>query len=261
MAAGTGSWAGQMPQRGAAFRRRDRSAEFRRARRHSTVVRLLKVMLPLASLGILSLYLLPAFLTMRIDGGKGQASVEAITLEQGALKMVNPRVKGVNDKQGAYDVHADSATQEASNPDILHLDKVDGTLTNKQGQVTVLTAPGSVYNSKIEEMTFDRGLLISRKATGMEAKFKTAIVYVKEQKAISNDPVEVRMDDSTIFSDRLTLYTGDAKAIFEGNVRAHLQRRTPAKAAPSAGADPAHAANPAIDSARESPPDDRTGQN
>ncbi len=235
-----------------AIRLRDRAAEFRRAKRHSTLVRVLKVALPLASAGIVSLYVLPAALTVSIDGGKGQASVESVSLEAGALKMVNPRVTGVHDKQGEYDVRAKSATQEASNPDILYLDTIDGRMTGPGGQETILTAPGAIYNNKIEEMTFDRGLRIVR-APGMSATFATATVHIPEQRVVSNTPVQVELHESTIRSDRLTLFTAEAKAIFEGRVKVRLARRSGDAASVSQSVDPARAANVGIQSRSEQP--------
>lgn len=237
-----------------AIRLRDRSAEFRRAKRHSQVVRLLKVLFPLTCVGIISLYAVPALLTVSIDNGNGQASVETISLEAGALKMVNPRVKGVHDKQGEYDVQAASATQQASNPDILHLETINGVMTSSDGQVTTLTAPGAIFNSKIEEMKFERGLDIVR-GPGMSAKFQTATVYIPEQRVVSNTPVIVKLHDSTISAQKLTLYTAEARAIFEGAVKVHLQRQPQGKVSNSRRIDPAPAANMEIQSPADSRPD------
>lgn len=238
---------------GAAIRLRDRSLEFRRAKRHSQVVGVMKVMLPLVAAGVLSLYFMPALLTVSIDGGKGQASVEAISLESGALKMTNPRVAGVHDKQGEYDVRAVSATQEAANPDVLVLDTITGLMTNPGGQVTTLKAPGGVYNSRTEEMTFNSGLEITR-TPAMSVKLETAKVYIKEQRVVSETPVEVRLHDSTINSDRLTLFTVDARAVFEGRVKVHLKRQPPEEGGASPKVERDAAANPGMtDPVGESP--------
>src|SRR5215468_5786718 len=85
-----------------------RAEEFRRARRHSIRVRLLKVLFPATAAGILSLYMLPSFLQKSIDNGRGEASVRRITVTAGSLKMIEPRVKGVNERGEAYDITADS---------------------------------------------------------------------------------------------------------------------------------------------------------
>lgn len=233
-----------------AIRLRDRSLEFRRARRHSQLVRVLKVLLPLASIGVISLYLLPAFLTVRIDDGAGQASVESISLEAGALKMVNPRVTGVHDKQGEYDLRADSATQEASNPELLYLDKIEGRMTSPEGAVTTITAPGGRYDSKAEVMTFDRGIEILR-SPGLRAKFQSATMHIREQRVVSETPVEVQLHDSSIRADRLTLFTAEGRAVFEGRVKAHLERVAQGRGSSPSG-ERAPAANGTIELPNES---------
>src|SRR5262245_43977552 len=92
---------------------RDRAREFRRARRHSVVVRALKIVLPLGAAGIVSMYVVPTLIPKEVDYGNGTASIKGISLDEGALKMLEPRVKGVNDKQERYEFVADTATQQA----------------------------------------------------------------------------------------------------------------------------------------------------
>src|SRR5271166_3858049 len=182
-----------------------REAEFRRARRHSARVRMLKLALPLLSAGILSLYALPSFLRKSIDNGRGTASVRAIQVEAGALKMIEPHVKGVNERGEAYDFIADTATQAAKDADIMYLQVVRGKMTGLDGKVSTLTAPDSVHNNKAEEMTFNHGAVVTRDA-GMTATFQTATAYMKEQKVISKTPVVVRLQESTILAESMTLY-------------------------------------------------------
>jgi lipopolysaccharide export system protein LptC len=211
----------------------DRSLEFRRARRHSVLVRILKAVLPLMAAGILSLYVIPSFLSHSIDEGRGRASVKAITIEAGALKMLQPRVKGVNERQEAYDIVADSATQAARNADVMYLEKIRGKLTGQDGKITTLTAPDGIHNNKTEEMRFEHGAVVNREP-GMVATFKTGTAYMKQQLLISKTPVTVRLHESTIEADGMTLYWGEQRAVFEGNVRTHVERQ-PVQGASSSG--------------------------
>ena len=90
-----------------------RELEFRRARGHSKTVLALKIVLPLTAAAILSLYALPSFLKKSIDNGRGVATVRAVTVAAGSLKMIDPHVRGVSEKGEPYDITADSATQAA----------------------------------------------------------------------------------------------------------------------------------------------------
>lgn len=224
-----------MPERGdSAFRQSQGSAsrqghdrrarEFERAKRHSARVRTLKVLLPLAACGIVSLYALPSLLSVSVDNGRGQATVRAITLDAGSLKMLDPRIKGVNEKQDAYDFVADSATQASKNADVMYLDKIRGKVVSQDGKITTLTAPNGVHNNKADEMTFNNGVVVKREPD-MTATFETATAYMKQQTVISKTPVVVRLRESTIHSDNMTLHWGEQRAIFEGNVRTHIERQ------------------------------------
>jgi lipopolysaccharide export system protein LptA len=186
-------------------------------------------MLPATAAGILSLYALPSFLKKSIDHGRGTASVRAITVTPGSLKMIEPHVKGVNEKGEAYDFTADTATQAAKDADIMYLDTVRGKMTGLDGKVSTLAAPDGVHNNKTDEMTFNNGAVLTRDG-GMSATFQTATAFMKQQTLVSKTPVTVRLLESTILAETMTLHWGEQRAIFEGNVRTHIERAAQAGA-------------------------------
>jgi lipopolysaccharide export system protein LptC len=201
-----------------------RSREFQRARRHSGRVRILKGLLPAIALAILSLYILPAFLTTSIDNGRGTASVKAITVEAGSLKMIEPHVRGVNEQQDAYDFTADTATQASKNASVMFLDKVRGKMTSPDGKVTTLTAPNAIHDNKAYTMTFENGAVVVREP-GMKATFRTATAFMKEQRVEAKTPVIVQLYESTINADTMVLKWSEQRTIFEGNVKTHIERQ------------------------------------
>jgi lipopolysaccharide export system protein LptC len=212
------------PVRGEPGQGVDRAREFRRAMRHSALVRVLKVLLPLIAAGVLSLYALPSLLTVSIDKGRGEASVRAVTVEAGSLKMLQPHVRGVNDKNDAYDFVADTATQASRTADTMYLVNIRGQVTGHDGVITRLTAPDGVHDSKAEQMIFNNGAVVTRDPD-FSATFKTATAYMKQQMVISKTPVLVRLHESTIESEGMTLFWNEQRAIFEGNVRTHIERQ------------------------------------
>ncbi|MGA7324498.1 MAG: LPS export ABC transporter periplasmic protein LptC [Rhodomicrobium sp.] len=200
-----------------------RDLEFRRARRHSARVRTLKIILPLMAAGILSLYALPSMLKTSFDKGRGTASVRAVNVEEGKLKMIEPHIKGVNERGEAYDVIADTATQAPSNPDVMYFVNIRGKMTGTDGKITNLVAPDGVNDNKADQMTFNNGATVTRDG-GMSAKFETATAFMKQQTMISKTPVIVRLRESTINAESMTLNWGEQHAIFEGNVKTHIER-------------------------------------
>jgi lipopolysaccharide export system protein LptC len=199
----------------------DRTRAFKAARWHSVLVRLMKLCLPLGALGVAALYILPSRFSVRVAGG--EVSGEIPVLASGGLKMVNPRMKGVHEKHGVYDIRADSALQHISDPELMTLDKINADLVSPQGEKTVLTAPSGIFHRKKEEFTFDNGVTIDGQA-GIAGKLKTATVYMKENRLISNDPVALGYQGHTIAADSVEFFSAESRAIFTGNVRVHLER-------------------------------------
>jgi lipopolysaccharide export system protein LptC len=206
----------------------NRKRAFRRARRHSAMVAFLKLALPAAALAVGGLYILPSQLTIKTK--EGEATIQAVDLSAGKLKMMNPRFKGVNEKYGVYDIRADSALQDVSQPEVMTFDKIDAQLVSQQGEKTVLTAPSGIFHSKQEELTFDNGVTIGGEA-GIAGRLKTATAYMKEKRLISKDPVDLAYQGHTIAADNVEMWTGENRVIFTGNVRVHLER-TPTEGKP-----------------------------
>lgn len=209
-----------------------REQEFRRARAHSKTVLVLKGALPLAAALILSLYALPSFMTRSIDNGRGIATVRGIAVDAGSLKMIEPHVRGVSERGEPYDVTAKTATQAAGKPEVMYLKVVQGKMTGADGKISTLSAPDATHDSKADTISFDNGVEVMRDG-GMSATFKTASADMKGQKITSTSPVVVRLHESTINAESMTLYWHDSRAIFEGNVRTHIEREPETAPAPA----------------------------
>lgn len=199
----------------------DRKRAFRAARLHSWLVSFMKLGLPLAALGVGALYILPS--QLQVPVGPGVASVQAINIASGGLKMMNPRYQGVHEKYGVYDIRAESALQQVKAPEIMHFDKINAEIVSKEGEKTTLTAPSGIFHSKQEELTFDNGVTIGGEA-GIAGQLKTAKAFMKENRLISKDPVSLAYHGHTIQSDSVEVWSGENRAIFTGNVKVHLER-------------------------------------
>jgi lipopolysaccharide export system protein LptC len=203
----------------------DRTKAFRDAKRHSALVGLLRIALPVLTLGIAALYFIPEKITVEVDGG--EASIDAVEIADGGLKMINPRINGVHEKHGIYDIRAVDATQQIQNTELITLNAISAVLTSRQEEKTTLTAPSGVFHSKKEELTFTEGVVIGGDA-GLSGKLKTATAFLESNKLISSDPVEFSFHSSTIKADSMTLFSSEKRVIFEGGVKVHLER-VPAK--------------------------------
>ncbi len=200
----------------------ERRRAFRAARRHSFLVRTLKVALPIATVGVLSLYFIPAKLSFEFGGVT--ASVDTVAVEAGNLKMENPTLSGVHPSYGRYEMKADSATQSIESPHMVALDAVNGTIVSPDGATTRLEAPGGQFDTKARVLTFKQGVNIKGR-DGLFAKLKSATVSFSDQKISSREPVSMTFRGSRIDASAMELYTGEARVMFTGQVRVRLNPR------------------------------------
>jgi lipopolysaccharide transport protein LptA len=206
----------------------DRSKAFRQAVRHSAMVRVLRMLFPALAVAVGALYFIPTGFKAEIAGN--EVAIDAVSVSTGDLKMTNPRIKGQNKTQGKYDVRAVSAIQTVADPDTLNLDTIDAEVINASGETTTLKAPGGVYKTKLEEMVFNRGVVVER-TSGLTARLKSASAFFAKNLVTSREPVEVLLRQSVIRANGLELFTDKSRAMFSGNVSVHLVREQPAEAA------------------------------
>lgn len=199
-----------------------RAAAFQAAGRHSRLVRILRLACPAAALAIAGLYFLPSRLSVEI--GDMKASIESVDLSADGLKMVNPRIKGVHNKQGTYDMRAESAVQHIRDTNLITLNKIDAGIVSPAGEETQLAAPSGLYDSEKEQLTMNNGVTVQGQS-GLSAKLRSAIIQFQQQVVISNEPVEVRLHDSLIRAQSLQLFTAEKRAVFTGKVYVHLERQ------------------------------------
>jgi len=204
----------------------ERARAFRAAQRHSILVRVLKIGLPLATVGVLSFYFIPARLSF--DFGGATASVDRVAVESGNLKMTNPTLTGVHESYGRYEIRADSATQNIESPHMVTLDAIQGTIVSPDGATTRLEAPGGLFDTKARELAFGRGVSIQGH-DNMSVQLKSATVHFADQKVVSREPVSMAFRGSQIDAQALDLYTGAARVVFSGKVRVRLDPRQQAE--------------------------------
>jgi len=175
---------------------------FRNARRHSRVVRILRIVLPalivVATAGItVTTYLnqLLAPLPAKFDN---------LVVSGSKVTMDHPHMTGFTRDERAYDLSADAAVQDVSKPNMIELKSIDAKV-QMQGQGTVrLKAPNGLYDSKKEMLTLDRDILITS-TSGYEGRLKDARVDIRKGHVQSDRPVEMKMLQGTLNANRLEI--------------------------------------------------------
>lgn len=204
---------------------------FQRARRHSLLVRTLRLALPIGAVGLAAFYALTLGVSWRL--GAGRLNVGEVQLTADDLTMKNPSYFGLTKDGGRYEVRAKKAIVEFNREAPIKLIDVDGDLVQTNSVVTKLKAKhGLLDNAKNELELFD-GIEIEG-SNGLKARLQRAKVFSKEHRVVSKDPVDVLMPAGRVLGATMTLRTDTKEYTFVGDVKVHLL-----PAAQPAGASPA----------------------
>jgi len=211
----------------------DRKRHIRKARRHSTLVRLLRLAMPVAALAIL-VYYLGAMLDVA-GIGKGLAKLEVPRILPQDLTMNNPRYRGFNPDGSSYVVEAKAARQDLKAPSTVQLTTISGVLTRPDDTKTRLSARSGVYDTRTEFLTLLGGIRVTSD-DGAWARLNVAQIEPKAGIIRSKQPVAVGNKAGTIRASSITIRQKTKEITFAGKVHATLQPaegKTPAVTATS----------------------------
>lgn len=189
---------------------------FRLARRHSALVRFLRIALPLvivlAAVGItLKTYLNPLFNPLPIQVGNVILSGTRITMD-------HPRIDGFTHDARPYALTAEKAIQDLRKPDSVELHNVEANVQMQDLGKLQLTAPLGFYNTKKELLKLEQNILITS-TKGYEGRLKEATVDIGRGHVTSNHPVEMRMLQGTLDANRMEIINSGDLIRFDHGVR------------------------------------------
>ena len=211
-----------------------RARAFRDARAHSLLVRSLRLLLPAAAVCIMGFYSLTLGWSWQV--GPGRLKVGEMQLTADDLTMKNPSYFGLTKEGGRYAVRAKKAILELAKDAPIKLIDIDGDLIQANDVTTRLKAKHGLLDNAKSELELYDGIEIDA-TNGMQARMSRAMVYNKEHRIITRNPVDLSMSTGTVHGASMTMRTDTREATFVGDVKAHLLATTqPGK---STGAAPA----------------------
>jgi lipopolysaccharide transport protein LptA/LPS export ABC transporter protein LptC len=209
----------------------DRARNFLRARRHTRLVRAMRLSLPAAAAGVVGVYFLMVFNTTGWVASLPKLEMPRIIPEN--LTMDNPKYEGFNKDGGKYIVRAKTAVQDLVNTEFVRLNDITGDMTDAKKSKTNLTAAHGEFNTKTNKLELSGGIDIVAES-GMKAKLSRATIMTEENVIFSKEPVLVDMPSGTIRSNEMRLLNKTREIAFIDDVKAHLI--PPKNEAPAAGA-------------------------
>lgn len=229
---------------------------FLRASRHSRAVAILRKVFPVVALLICAAYFISSRLNVTIGGVS--ASVSGVEVRDGNLRMVNPTLKGMDKKQGAYVISADYADQDMKNPKLVKLHAIKAELATDQKGWSRLEAVRGLFDSGSERLIMQDDIRVST-SSGLSGKLTFASLDTKNQIIRAHQPVVFDLPNGSVRANAMTLDSVDKTLTFRGKVFVHIRRveknatagappqvKAPARVPAAAQALPTPAGNPAF---------------
>lgn len=202
----------------------DRRRAFVAARRHTAVVRLMRYAFPVAAIGVVAYYGLS--LAANFTFGSGQLRLGPVEITADDLTMKNPSYFGTTQDGGRYEVRAKKAIMELSQTAPIKLVDIDGDMIQANQVKTLLKARRGLFDNAKNELELFDGIEIDS-SNGMRARMTRAMIYAKENRVVSKQPVVVSSPTGTIRGASMTLNTASNQATFLGNVSVRLTPADP----------------------------------
>ena len=226
----------------------ERDLAFLRADRHTRFVSFLRKVLPILAVLVLAAYFVSTQFSVKVGIGDMTASIEGIEVSGGNLRMVNPKLKGTDKRNGAYVVSAAFADQDVKNPKVVKLNTLKAELSNTSGNWSRMDATRGVFDSSAERLVMQDKITIAT-SSGVSGELSHATLDMKTQTLRSHRPVYFKTSGGTVRANALTFRSADSTLTFRGKVHVHLTRDQAKTPKPASPALPAPTAVPPLPSA------------
>ncbi len=141
------------------------------------------------------------------------------------ITMQQPRLVGFTKDNRSYTVNARAAAQDVTNPDVLELQDITGTMEMQDKSVLQVVARSGLYETKADKLTLQQNILIT--SASYEGRLTEAVIEIHKGNVTSDKPVELKMPQGIVTANRLQVFNSGEVIRFEGNVNMLLSLDTP----------------------------------
>jgi len=210
--------------------RTDNARVFRAAKRHSRLVRLLRVAIPSAVVfGAVGTILAATVLDPLRALSRLPVDIGGLVVSGTKITTQSPRYAGYTQDKRPYVVTARAAAQDVTKPGLIELTDLHAKMTMKDSGEFDVTAKTGLFESKADRLTLYEDILVN--SANYQARLIEAVVNVRTNHIVSERPVEVFMRQGVIHSNRLEVVdSGDAIRFERGVVMVLTPEKTDGKA-------------------------------
>jgi len=199
------------------MRRGDSERAFRSARRHSRLVRILRIAIPLGVVGgLVIMFLITYFNPLRMLT-KLPIDISDLVVSGTKITMEKPRLAGFTHDSRAYELSAEAAAQDMTKPDLVELKNLRAKIEMQDKSTMQMSALTGVYNSKTEMLKLEKDIYLSS-STGYQGQMSEAMIDIRKGNVVSNSPVELKMLQGTLNANKLEIIDNGEVVRFHGGV-------------------------------------------
>jgi lipopolysaccharide export system protein LptC len=193
-----------------------RTGAFRDAGRHTALVKYMKramaigAVLLVTTIAIVTIFdpfrHLPKAISL---SGVGVAGTK--------ITMDHPKISGVQQGGGAYEIKAKSGTQDITVPSVIMLADVDASVGMADATTTHILSTSGVYDSKADTMALDGDVKIAN-TSGYTLNMKSAVMSFKDGVFSSHERLRVDLRGGTVAADDLAISNDGHIVAFRGHI-------------------------------------------
>lgn len=218
-------------------------ARFAVAARHSRMVRILRIAVPAAViLSLAAILLVSVFNPFRMLLPKLPVDMSNLVVSGTKVTMESPHLAGYSTDRRPYEVWANTAVQDVTDPDHVELHTLRGKMLMEDQSTVTLEAVNGLMDTKQQLLSLHKDIYVQT-TTGYQAWLSQAFVDMNKNTVTSDEHVDVKWADGKISADTMKVLSGGEIVRFDGHVVMNIDKiPPPADSPPPEPAPPAHPA-------------------
>jgi lipopolysaccharide export system protein LptC len=206
---GTHAWRASGP--------RDLARLIRNARRHSARVRVMRIGVPALALAGLGIVVLVTWLNPLRAIPALPVSADNLIVSGTKITMEAPKLTGYTRDNRAYNITAEAAAQDITNPTVLELTGIRAKIEMQNNATVNLTAVAGLYDTKAELLTLTQYIVLIS-SEGYEGHLTEAKADMRKGNVVSEKPVEILMKSGKLTASRMDVIDSGALLRFDSGV-------------------------------------------
>lgn len=193
--------------------------QYRRARRHSWMVRAMKFLFPLIAVLVMAGFFWASIFNAMLPDN---FHIDKSVIEDGKLVMSDPVLTGENANGQVYRLTAKRAIQPLKDANNVTLVDIHATFPVSSGQFAKLTAKHAVLDRSKNIVTFDQPFRVLTD-DGMDAKFQGGRFDIGKGTLVTAKPIDINSPRGSIVARSMRMSDKGSVIEFQHNVRMTLQ--------------------------------------